>query len=190
MESLDLFVRPSVTIDGLVPAFTLEETLMGYSYRKYKPGRFGLGCYDDSEYSVPQPDIEESSIVVDGKKCVGKMNFYRGSNLEIAMQIANEILASPEPKFIDGTAWKWLKENEVALKKSFRYWKAMERVKGIKEAEAKAAALQQQIRLGKILASVDAIQLHEDRIYDALEYHRACREFGMTEVEIAQVFER
>lgn len=187
METLDLFVRDPVTLDGIVPPFTRDETLLQYAYRKYRPGR-GLGWMGDDD---TQPnEVEEFSIVVDGKKCFGKMNYYRGSPIDIVAQIVNEILASPEPKFVDNTAWKWLKENEIPLKKSFKYWKAMERVNGIKEVEKKIQALQQQLRIGRILASVDAVQIHEDRVYDALEFHRSCREFGMTESEISAMYNR
>ena len=43
METLDLFVRDPVTLDGIVPPFTRDETLLQYSYRKYRPGReFGM----------------------------------------------------------------------------------------------------------------------------------------------------
>lgn len=186
MESLDLFVRDPVTLDGFIPPFTREETLLQYSFRKYRPS-YGFGaCYDDDERNPPR-EIEENSIVVDGKKCIGKMDYYRGSHIDIVSQLVNEILASPEPKFVDNTAWKWLKENEIPLKKSFRYWKAMDRVDSIKEYEMKIRDLQRQVRLGKILASVDAVQIHEGRVYDGLEYQRACREFGMTEKEYNEI---
>lgn len=188
MESLDLFVRDPVTLEGIIPAFTRDEALLGYEYRRYKPGRFGLGASDDDYDNVP--DTEEWSITVAGKKCYGKMNYYSGSPIEIVAQIANEILASPEPKFVDNTPWKWLKENEIPLKKSLRYWKAMERVNGIKEAEKKIAHMQREVRIGKILASVDAVQIHEDRVYNVTECQRACREFGMTESEIAYAYNR
>ena len=187
MESLDLFVRDPVTLDGIIPPFTLNETLLGYEYRRYKPGR-GLGCWEDDYDKIP--DTEEWSITVDGKKCYGKMNYYKGSQFEIVAQIVNEILASPEPMFIDNTAWKWLKENEIPLRKSLRYWKAMERVNGIKEVEKKVKDLQQQLRIGKILASVDAVQIHEGRVYTVEECQRACREFGMTESEIDYAYNR
>lgn len=186
MESLDLFVRDPVTLDGIIPPFTRDETLLQYSYRKYRPGR-GLGCWD--EYDTPAKEIEESAITVAGKRCVGKMDYYRGSPIDIVAQLVNEILMSPEPKFVDNTAWKWLKENEIPLKKSFQYWKAMERVNGIKEAEERLKALQYQIRIGKILASVDAVQIHEGRNYNVEERQRACREFGMTESEIKRAYD-
>lgn len=39
MESLDLFVRDPVTLEGIIPPFTRDEALLGYEYRRYKPGR-------------------------------------------------------------------------------------------------------------------------------------------------------
>lgn len=185
MENLDLFVRPPVTLEGVVPPFTRDEALLGYSYRKYKPGR-GLGCWEDDYDKIPE--TEEWSITVDGKKCYGKMNYYKGSPFEIVAQIVQEILAMGEPKFVDNTAYKWLKENEIAVRKSLRYWHMMERVTGIKETENKIAHLQQQVRIGKILASVDAVQYLDGVVYDLTEKQRACREFGMTESEIAYAY--
>ena len=188
METLSLFVREPVSLEGFVPPFSKEETLLQYAYRKYRPGR-GLGWMGDDD-DTPPNEVEEFSIVVDGKKCFGKMNYYRGSPIDIVSQIVSEILAGPELTFGDNAARKWLKENEIPLKKSFRYWKAMERVNGIKEVEKKIQALQQQLQIGRILASVDAVQIHEGRVYDAQEFHRSCREFGMTESEIARMYDQ
>lgn len=185
MENFDLFIREPVTLDGVIPPFTREETLLGYSYRRYKPAR-GFGVYDD--YDPPAQDIEEYSITICGKKCIGKMSYYRGSNLDIVLLIVNEILAIPTPKAHDNTIYNWLKENLVPLKKSLRYWKAMERIEGIKNYETKIQQMQQQVRLGKILASVDALQIIEDQVYNDSEYRRACREFGMTETELAKIY--
>lgn len=139
-ESLDLFVREPVTLDGVVPAFTKEETLLGYEYAKSKIHR-GLGWNEDDN-GEPR-EIESWSITVDGKKVHGKMNFYQGHKLDIVLAIVNEVLMSPEPKFVDNTAWKWLKDHELPLKQSIRYWKAMQRIDSIKEAERKIQALEQ-----------------------------------------------
>ena len=44
-----------------------------------------MGDDDDT----PPNEVEEFSIVVDGKKCFGKMNYYRGSPIDIVSQIVS-----------------------------------------------------------------------------------------------------
>ena len=44
------------------------------------------------------------------------------------------------------------------------------------------------IRIGKILASVDALQIQEDKNFSVQERQLLCREFGMTENEIKKAF--
>ena len=177
-SNLDLFVREPVTLAGFVPPLTREKTLLGYEFNTYKPGR-GLGWTDD------EPEEQKQwSITVEGQKFAGRMNYYSGDALDISHQIAAELLATPENLVKNNPAYKWLKENKKDLAISFRYWKAIKRITEIKQAEERIQNLQRDVRIGKILSSLDAIQVLEGRKYSMEESHRACREFGMTEEEI------
>lgn len=170
-----LFTRAPESISGYTPKFLKDEVLLGYELALIQPGR-GLGYIDDGD-SMP---IAQHSIIVQGRKIIGKMSDYFGDEHSIVAAIANEFIASAKK---DDPAREWLIENALDLSNSNRYWQAMIRIKKIREAKAKVYELQEQIRLAEIMASVDAIGVNSERDLSVDERYLHAIEFGLTRDE-------
>jgi hypothetical protein len=187
METLSLFVREPVSLEGFVPPFSKEETLLGYNYDKSKVFR-GLGWNGDDD--EPDRYVEQWSITVCGQKFVGRMDYYSGSSFDIAFQIARDVITSGAVGEKANIALKWLKENEKDLLTSVKYWKAISRLDGIKETEARVKELEQRLKLARVIASIEALEILEDSSFSQTDIHRLSIEFGLTDDEYRAVYQR
>ena len=185
METLSLFVREPVSLEGFVPPFSKEETLLGYNYNKSKVFRgFGWNGDDDE----PDQFVEEWSITVCGQKFTGRMNYYSGSPFDIAFQIAKDVIKSGAVGEKANAALKWLKENEKDLLISVKYWKAISRLDGIKETEARVKELEQRLKLARVISSIEALEIREEASFSQTDIHRLCIEFGLTDDEYRAIY--
>lgn len=177
MEQSPLFCREPVSISGYTPKFSRREVLMNYRYEEREAFR-GFGVWDENE---PPRITKEHSIVVLDTKITGHKEYYNGSNYAIVVAIANE--------YIEGyrktkpPAYVWLTENAVDLSNSVRYWKAMIRIDGINKAKREIEDLKNQIRIGEILASVDAVGVLREETIPHDDRYLLAVEFGMTPEE-------
>ena len=185
METLSLFVREPVSLEGFVPPFSKEETLLGYNYDKSKVFRgFGWNGDDDE----PDRYVEQWSITVCGQKFVGRMDYYSGSPFDIAFQIAKDVIKSGAVGEKANIALKWLKENEKDLSISIKYWKAISRLDGIKETEARVKELEQRLKLARVISSIEALEIREEASFSQTDIHRLCIEFGLTDDEYRAIY--
>lgn len=173
MTQPNLFVRDPVSISGYTPKFSRREVLMNYKYEQREAHR-GFGMYDDNE---PPRIIKEHSIVVADTKIIGRSEYYHGSVHAIVADIANEYIEGYRRNATKPPAYTWLTTNAVDLSNSARYWEAMIRIDGINKAKREIEDLKNQIRIGEILASVDAVGVlgektipHDDRYLLAVEF--------------------
>lgn len=171
----NLFCRDPVSISGYTPKFSRSEVLMNYKFEMLEPGR-GLGWYDDDE---PRK-IPCYSIEVSGTEIIGKQNHYSGSDHAIVAAIANEYIEGCKRTGTKPPAYTWLTFYAIDLSNSARYWEAMIRIDGIKAAKKKIDDLQNQVRIGEILASVDAVGVLGEKTLTTDERYLLATEFGIT----------
>ncbi len=183
MTPQNLFIREPETLDGYTPRFNRIECQLGYTARETVPGRMLGNFYDDTP---PEP-YTEHSITVLGKKIIGRHRYYRGSVFMAAAAISREVLTAGRP----GSGYEvydWLDQNREDLANSIRYWEAILRLEGIQKAQQEIKALKERIRIAEILASVDALQVKENRSFNQTEYQLACIEFGMSQEEYLNLY--
>jgi uncharacterized protein YerC len=73
---------------------------------------------------------------------------------------------------------------------SVKYWKAISRLDGIKETEARVRELEQRLKLARVISSIEALEILEDSSFSQTDIHRLCIEFGLTDDEYRAVYQR
>ena len=149
-----LFVREPETLDGFEPPFSREQCMLGFNMVTIRIGG-GLGSMDEESRTGYR-----YSIMIAGFKYDGIQDDYPClDNLELAVRLANEFLADKSHAQKAPAAWKWLTENTHDLNVSVWYHRAQRRLSEIESAERQIRELQERVRVGRIQASIDAIEV-------------------------------
>ena len=163
------------SIEGYVPHFTYQETLLGLKATEVQvsgPGRFrGFGAWDEDKEPIRYE--KRYSITILGKE-VGALHTddYSGgpnavrqsdSDLEVAAKTANQFLANEWNKKNLPEQWEWLTANAKHLNQSKRYWEARKHLDEIRKVEKEIEMLQRRVRRGKLVAQLRAYEVLEGR---------------------------
>lgn len=175
MTQPNLFCRDPVSLSGYIPKFSHHGVLMEYRYEERK-AFCGFGGYDDESPRI----IKEHRIIVNGTKIVGRNEYYHGSVHAVVATIANEYIAGYKRAEIKPAAYMWLTENATDLSNSARYWDAMIRVTKIAVAKKQIEDLKNQVRIGEMLASVDAVGVLREETLSTDDRYLLAIEFGIT----------
>ena len=170
-----LFRRKPETLEGYQPAFTREETLLGFKYEKVQVGG-GLG---DLDYDPENPQfVDRFSINVLGTVIEGQGSYGYKDNFEITALIANEFLAKEDNRVRFPEAYAYLIANAKNLNDSKRYWKSWEHLEKIRLEKDKLARMSRRIARAEIIASVNAVMVKAQRSFSTEERQLLLAEFS------------
>jgi hypothetical protein len=170
-----LFIRDPVLLDGYIPKFTKQETLLNYRVKEVTIGG-GLGSMEDPTFENRMCiTIEGEEIMIDERYFYGYSSIYHDILKAVNLCISK---SSTSKKVTD-----WINKNYDDLVNSAGYWHAIDFQERIKKEEANIAELQENVRLRKIWANVLNVQVLLTRRFNESDRLRTAVEFGMTEEE-------
>ena len=181
-EQLPMLFSDEYSLEGYVPRFTYQETLLGLHTTRVQVGGEGsfrgFGAWDDEDERYKGPPVYESrySITVEGVEIHAQ---HYGSNpndirqtdtsLEVVAKIVNQFFANANNEKRYPAQWAWLKENTRSLNQSKRYWAAMIHLREIRKEEEKVEQLQRRIARGKLVAQLRAAEVLSGRAFTTEE---------------------
>lgn len=161
MNQLPLLAEPEVpSLSSYSPKYTREQCLFSYQCKSLQVG----GGFKDFSFD---PDniqyVDEHSVVVLGHTIVGAKRYYSGRALHTVIAIVNEFMGNKDNKKNHSDIFDYINEHAADLSCSVRYWLAVERQADIDKKQKDIDLLQHAITQQRILAKIDAIEVHRER---------------------------
>lgn len=185
-DSLPLFQRERVTLDGYTPKFNEQEILLGYRVTLHQisgEGMFrGFGAFDEDDARYQGPAMFEHThyITVAGHEFSGPIGCVSGPN-DAVVQLANWFLSYKPFKEKYPEAWQFLAENGHDLSESNRYWAVVRHQREIAKKKAQIEELQRTIARAEWIAQVNIYEVLEGRKLTEQERSQVYAEFtGVT----------
>jgi len=186
-DQLPLFSDGPYSIEGYVPHFTREESMLHLRTWKTERGRFrGLGGTDedlvDDDTPVWHHSIKVLELVIyDDPACFISMH---SSQFDRAALMANWWLKNPAHEKSHPKEWQWLKDNARLLNLSSRYWFAVDHLNNIREKEAEVAAIEARLVRARLVQQLLAYE-----VLTGIKLEREARQRKWAEISGGMPFE-